>query len=153
MIGKVKNWFGIEGVKLELILPEEQSRKTQVVTGTIRLTTLQPKVVTHLRVSLIETYQRGRKQDKRIDDYTLGSIELAERLNIHPDHPEEIEFALPYEPLPSQLEALAQRNWLARAPVQIAKWARNVKSTYRIHAEAQVENTRLHPFDEKTLDW
>lgn len=153
MIGKVKNWFGIEGVKLELLLPEEQSPKAKIITGTIRLTTLQPKVVTHLKVSFIETYRRGRKADKRIDDYTLGSIELAERITVSPDQSEEIDFELPFEPLPSELEAWAQRNWLARAPVQVAKWARNVKSTYRVHAEAQVENTRLHPFDEKTLDW
>lgn len=153
MIGKVKNWFGIEGVKLELILPEKQDRKAQCITGTIRLTTLQPKVVTQLRVTLIETYKRGRKQDKRIDDYTLGHIEWDERLTVHPDHPEEIDFTLPFEPLPSEIDAWAQRNWLARGPVQVAKWARNVQSTYRVHAEAQVENTRLHPFDEKVLEW
>ena len=76
MIGKMKRWFGIEGVKIELIIPEEINEKLGILKGKIRFSTMEVQIVTALQVKIIETYKRGRKEDKRIDDYEIGRIYL-----------------------------------------------------------------------------
>ena len=40
MFGKVKKILGIEGVKLELIIPEKVNKETGIVTGVMKFTSL-----------------------------------------------------------------------------------------------------------------
>ncbi|MCB0641400.1 MAG: hypothetical protein KDC44_07155, partial [Phaeodactylibacter sp.] len=76
MLDRVKRWLGIEGVKLDLIIPEEVSKKSQLIKGKIRFTSMNTQQVTTAKIALIERYARGRRKDKRIDDYELGEVEL-----------------------------------------------------------------------------
>ena len=59
MFGKVKKWLGIEGVKLQLILPEEVEAigGKGTVQGAIRFYSKNTQVVTSLRVVMIEKYR------------------------------------------------------------------------------------------------
>ena len=68
MIGKVKQWLGIEGVKLELLIPEGQTLAKGSISGTMRFQSMNPQTVTGIRVVLIERYSRGRKEELRIDE-------------------------------------------------------------------------------------
>ncbi len=59
MIGKVKQWLGIEGVKLELMLPEEVYEKSGFVVGKILLQSMNAQTVSSIKLVLIERYSRG----------------------------------------------------------------------------------------------
>ena len=151
MIGKVKRWFGIEGVKIELIIPEEINEKLGTISGKIRFSTMETQIVTALQVKIIETYKRGRKEDKRIDDYEIGRIYMEEEMEIQPDEPLELDFSLPFELVKSEIDAFGDKNFLAKGIANLARRSRAVKSTFRVEAEADVKGTKLNPFDKKII--
>ena len=149
MFGKMKQWFGIEGVKVELQVPEEIIKKLGIVKGQLTFTTMQTQTVTAVKVTMIETYKRGRKQDKRIDDYQIGTVYLDEPMEIEAEKSLVLDFVLPFELLKSEMDEFADKNLVTKGLANLAKMTRAVKSEYRIEVEADVEGTRLNPFDKK----
>ena len=78
MFGKVKKWLGIEGAKMELILPEEIFESAGSITGKIRFRSMNEQRVVSVNLKLIEKYSRGRKKSRLVDEYILGEIELTD---------------------------------------------------------------------------
>ena len=152
MFGKVKRWLGIEGVKLELEIPEEIYAPQGYVEGSVRFYSMHEQIVTRINIVLIEKFKRGRRKNKRIDEYKLGQIELNEEI-IVPEHEEvSVEFNIPYELALSDMDKMEGRNFLLKGLIKSAKVLKGVKSEYRIEAEAQVKGTALNPFDRKVFD-
>ena len=144
MFGKVKKWLGIEGVKLQLLIPEEVEAidGKGTVSGSIRFLSKNSQRVTHLRVVMIEKYTRGRKTEQRTDEYELGEIELNDPIEVPAEEPIEINFTLPFEITRSEMDVMADQNLILGGLVKTAKWWQNVTSEYRILAEARVEGKR-----------
>jgi hypothetical protein len=151
MFGKVKKWLGIEGVKLELLLPEEIFEKEGVVEGGMRFQSMNPQTVTEVKVVLIERYSRGRGAEKLIDEYELGSIVLRQNIEVPANEPVEIDFTLPFSIPRSDMDQFGKRNFLFGGLAKVAKMTRAVKSEYRIEAEASVKGVALNPFDKKAI--
>ncbi|MEM7298128.1 MAG: sporulation protein [Bacteroidota bacterium] len=152
MIGKVKQWLGIEGVKLELDIPEGQALANGSISGNIRLHSMNPQTVTGIRVVLIERYGRGRGEERLIDEYELGSMELKETFEVAPDSPVQKPFHLTFEALESDVDRWGNRNMLNRQFAKAARWVRKAQSQYRVEAEAKVKGVALNPFDKKTVE-
>lgn len=152
MIGRVKKWLGIEGVKLELDIPEQIKGRTGTLVGKIRFQSLNPQTVTGVRIVLIEKYTRGRGNEKLIDEYELGK----EQLNVHFEVPAgeivEIDFDLHFNLVKSEVDEFGDRNFLYRGIARAAKMLRSVRSEYRVEAEAVVNGVALNPFDRQTID-
>jgi len=68
MFGKVKKWLGIEGVKVELILPEEVRRTDGMVKGKLRFYSMHAQTVTQIDLKMVERYSRGRDDERLVDD-------------------------------------------------------------------------------------
>jgi hypothetical protein len=151
MFGRVKKWLGIEGVKLELIIPEKVSARDGVVEGKVRFHSMNPQQVTYIKAVLIEKYSRGRGKDRRVDEYELGAIELKENIDIPANEPLEIEFSLPFSLVKSDMDELAEKNPLLGGAVRAARLLGKVRSEYFLQAEAKVRGTALDPFDKKSL--
>ncbi len=151
MFGKVKNWFGIEGIKVELNIPGEINEKLGVVKGSLLFSTMNEQTVSAVKVVMIETYRRGRKDMKRIDDYEIGRIVLTEEMTIYSNEPLSLDFVLPFEMQKSEIDEFGAKNFLAKGIASLAKRTRNVKSTFRVEVEADVKGTRLNPFDKKVV--
>lgn len=151
MLDKVKKWLGIEGVKLELILPETVQESNGVVTGQIRLFSMTQQKVSTIKVKMLERYSRGRKQDKLTDEYVLGVIEFNQELIIPREEYLDIEFTLPFEMKKSEMDAMGDTNPFIGGLVKLAKSFEGVKSDYFIQAEANVVGTGLNPFDRQVI--
>lgn len=153
MIGKVKKWLGIEGVKLELVLPVEvQTKKGQgMVEGIVRFQSMHPQTITHLELRMVERYSRGRRKEKLTDEYTLATIALDQYIAVIPDQVVEVPFQLPFELIHSDMQAFGNKNPLSRGLVSAIKWVEGVQSLYRIEAEAKVDGVALSPFDKKAI--
>jgi len=151
MLDKVKKWLGIEGVKLELILPEAIEESNGAVTGQIRLFSMTEQKVSAIKVKMIERYSRGRKQDKLTDEYVLGLIEFNQELIIPQEEYLDIEFTLPFEMKKSEMDEMADTNPIIGGLVKLAKSFEGVKSEYFIQAEANVVGTGLNPFDRQLI--
>ncbi|GJM32679.1 MAG: hypothetical protein DHS20C18_16800 [Saprospiraceae bacterium] len=149
MIGKVKKWLGIEGVKLELELPEEVSGKLGLLPGKILFQSMNPQTVKSIRIVLIEKYSRGRGKEKLIDEYELGEIQLSETFIVEPGEVKEVDFSLPFKMVKSDVDEFGDRNFLFGGMAKAAKLIQAAKSEYRVEAEAQVQGVALNPFDKK----
>lgn len=151
MIGKVKHWLGIEGVKLELMLPEEVPSKGGFVPGKILLQSMNAQTVTAIKVVLIEKYARGRGKEKLIDEYEIGATNLNQLIEIPMNGQVEVDFQLPFSLAKSNIESFGERNFLFGGIAKAAKMINGVQSEYRIEAEARVKGVALNPFDKKGI--
>lgn len=151
MIGKVKKWLGIEGVKLELVVAETYDRDAGVISGIINLTSMNPQKVTELRVRVVEKYTRGWRKEKRIDEYTLGSLKEMVEIDVPANEAVEVEFSLPFHFKPSEMDYFGDQNFLFKGLSKMAKSAYAVKSEFRVEAEATVKGVALDPFDKKPI--
>jgi hypothetical protein len=152
MFGKVKRWLGIEGVKIELVLPEQISGTGGVIDGKIRFYTMHTQKVKSIKVTLTEKYSRGRWKNKLADLYKLAEIELVEDIIVPADDPLEVDFELPFTLVKSEIDEIGDKNFVFQNVVNAAKFLKNVKSEYTIEAEAQIEGTALNPFDKKEVN-
>ncbi len=151
MFGRIKNYFGIEGVKVELVISEKVKEREGYIKGSVRFTTMSTQTVAQVRVRLIERYFRGRGKEKLVDEYKLGEIYLDQAFEVPADQPLEVDFQLPFEMVHSDFDELERKNFLTEGIAKVAKYAYNVKSVYRVEAEAKVKGTALNPFDKKEI--
>lgn len=152
MFGKVKRWLGIEGVKVELVLPEQVSGAGGVIEGKLRFFSMHTQTVKRVRITLTEKYSRGRWKDKLADLYKLAEIELLEDIIVPADEALEVDFDLPFTLVNSDMDDLGDKNFVFRNVVKAAKMIKNVKSEYTLEVEADVDGTALNPFDKKEVN-
>ncbi|MEL7021962.1 MAG: sporulation protein, partial [Bacteroidota bacterium] len=146
MIGKVKDWLGIEGVKIELDIPDTAVREVGTVVGRIKFYSMRAQTVHCIRVKMIERYSRGRGDEKLTDEYQLGSILIERLISVPPNEMVEVKFALPFMTVKSDMEEFGERNILFKGLSKVAKRLHAVSSTYRIEAEASIKGVALSPF-------
>lgn len=151
MINKVKQWFGIEGVKVKLILPEIAKKSEKKVKGQVQFTSISPQTVLEIRLILVEVYTRGRNKNKKTDEYEIGKTTITESIEVPVEAPTLIDFELPFELLKSEIDEMGDKNLLLNSVAKLAKYSRGVHSSYRVDVEVEVEGTRLNPFDKKVI--
>ncbi len=152
MFEKVKQYFGIEGVKVNLLLPEEVRSYEKQLSGTVQLASMNRQIVQSIQIKMIELYTRGRGNDKRIDEYQLGSINFQENIEIVPESPFELAFTLPFRLIRSEVEAFGDKNFIFKGIAGAAKLAYGAKSAFFVVAEAKVKGTALPPFVKKKIN-
>ena len=151
MIGKFKRWLGIEGVKVELELPEEVSPEEGLIEGRVHLFSQHAQTVEYIRIVLIERYSRGRGQEKLIDEYELGELTLDRRVEVPAEGMVSLDFRLPFTAVKSDVEEWGDQNLFFKGLSRVAARLRNAKSEYRVEAQAKVSGTALDPFDKKLI--
>ena len=152
MLGKVKEWLGIEGVKLELVVDDGFSVTQGTLTGVVRLQSMRAQTVNFIRLDLVEKYSRGRDEAALVDEYNLGSLTITDTIEVPAEgEPIEVPFELAFEPYNSAVDEFGQRNVLFRGLAWVAKKTRNAVSEYRLEAKASVRGVALDPFDTKVL--
>ncbi len=152
MFGKVKKILGIEGVKLELIIPEEASKDSGIVTGFVKFTSLSDdNLIQGIQIQLIEKYTRGRGDGKLINEYTMGELIKKEDISISKNDVIEVPFELDFVFIKSEMDKMEENNIFTRALVKLAKKAKGVQSEYSIRAEAKIKGTTLSPIDQKNI--
>lgn len=153
MLGKVKKWLGIEGVKLEIIIEEAFSPDSFNVSGIIRLKSKDAQTVNGIKIVLIERYSRGKKEDQLIDEYQLGELILNKKIEVPADgEAVDLPFLLPFERADSPVDSFGKKNIVFGGLAWAAKRLRKVNSEYRLEAEANVKGVGLNPFDKKVLE-
>jgi hypothetical protein len=151
MLGKVKLYLGIEGLKMDLQLPSSFDRKATTIHGSLILTSKSAQKIKKIKIQLIETYERGRGASKRINDYIRGTIEWNETIHLESNKESIIDFQLPITLDFSSIEKIGHRFRVLKKMAELAQWTQQVKSSYQILAEALVEGTALNPSIKKSI--
>lgn len=151
MLGKVKDILGIEGVKLDLVLPEQININEGVLQGTIQFSSMRSQTVTAIKIVLIERYSRRRGEERLTDDYLLGEMYVEQEIPIPISKTVEVDFELPFSVSRSEMDELANRNLFFKGLVGLAKKASGVQSDYRVEAYAKVKGTALNPYTKSAI--
>lgn len=151
MIGKVKKWLGIEGVRILIVTADSSEGAAGIISGEIHLNSLRKEKVNTIAIRLKEQYQRGRWKEKRISEFVLGEIMMEGPYEVVPDKTCKIPFQLPFEPVLSDMDRIGSRNLFMKGVVTTAKWVKGVESIYWIEAEARVKGTMLDAFSKKFI--
>lgn len=151
MLNKVKQWFGIEGVKVELLIPETANIKQGEIKGQLKFSSLNPQNVNNINLKLIEIYTRGRGKNKVTNEYLIGKKEIKKSFAVPSDTFIFLDFKLPFELLKSEIDEMGDKNILLGGIAKLAKLSRGVTSTFRVEVEVDVKGTGLSPFDKKTI--
>lgn len=151
MLKRMKRWLGIEGVKLELVVPDAISGKQEQISGSILLHSLEDQQVSLIRIILIERYARGRGKDKLVDEYKLGETSIEQLIDVPANGTIEFNFTLPFSVVRSEMDEWGRKNPLNKGLSKAVKWFEGVRSVYRIEAEAKVKGVALNPFDKQEI--
>ncbi len=152
MISKLKNWLGIEGVKVKIVQDEPFDPDHNEMSGRVILSSQTEQFVQSLQFKLIERYSRGRRKGKLIDEYILGQKEVRVYKLVLPGKTLEIPFCLNYEITPSAIDSFGDKNILFKGISGVAKWLKSAKSDYHLICEAQVKGNALKPYEKLLLN-
>ncbi len=145
MLGKLKNILGIEGVKAKLLLPVVVLKQSKVIKGKIQLESLSEQKVNGISLKLIEKYARGRKENRLIDEYTLGEHYISGPIIIKKDEQQLVDFEFEFSLLKSEMDEMGDSNLVSRGLVKLAKYLKKVDSSFRVEAAVEVAGTKLNP--------
>lgn len=152
MLSRVKDYLGIEGIRVEILLEDPIVRDSGRVRGRVKLTSHREQRIRTLHVKLTERYSRGRGKEKLIDEYELGTLRLNIDAVVPAQRPVQVPFTLEFVTADAPIDAWAERNPLARPFRFLAKKVQSVSSRYFLRCEAEVPGTALNPFDEREVD-
>ena len=131
--------MGIQGVRLRLHVLDSYPRTVETLNGEMELFAKSNTIVQGIRLRLIETYTRGKAEEKRVDEYTLGTWTLPAPLALREGEQHRLLFKLPFEWLESPMDRRAKNNPLVKGLVALMKNRKGVQSEYRIEAQVQVD--------------
>ncbi len=151
MIKRIKQALGIEGIKVRIDCPVEHEASAKVIKGVLEFSTKNEQAVNSVILRFIETYKRGRRKNKRIDDYLLGEWFFEEAFTVSPDEPYRLPFELEFDLLQSGVEKFQSKNLIFKGIGEIAKLAKNASSIYTLAAEVKVQGTAFNPRSEKEV--
>lgn len=150
MLKKIKNFLGIEGVRIQIQMDDEFDLASRHLEGSIRFTSQSDQHIEMIHIRLIEKYRRGRGEALLINEYVLGENLISIDLPIDKGESRLVSFGLDFDILSSEMDDI-QKNITAKPFVWIAKKLKNVKSEFRLEATAEIKGTRLQPVAEKIL--
>lgn len=142
MFGRVKKWFGIEGAKLRLHVLESYPKDVKTLNGEIEVTSMRSQHILGLKMRLIEVYTRGRGDNKRIDEYHMGTWEMNEPFEVDKDQGQKILFKMDFDFVQSSMDKRSAKSFLHKGIVGLAKSFKGVSSEYILEAEAQIDETK-----------
>jgi len=146
MLGKVKKWFGIEGLKIAVRTEDKYNREDHLVSGMIVLKAKNAEEVESIRIKLVEKYTRGRGKNKLIDEYIMTDETFDKSYNVEPDVDLEIPFQVSFQEMVSQMDEFERKNFIFKGIVSAAKFIKKAKSVYRVEIEAKVKGTKFSPY-------
>lgn len=143
MINRFKKVLGIEGVKVRLKLNSPYNRSNQFIDGVIILESKSDSVVTQIQLQLVEKYERGRKDNRLVNDYIIGNLILSDKIIVHQNEVVEIPFKLDFIVGESPMDNIAKDGLFYTGFVKLAKYIKGVKSTFRVDAKVKSKGTKL----------
>ena len=149
MLNKVKNWFGIEGVKMDILLPDDIRSVDGLLSGILVFNALTTQEVLNVKVKMVERYGRGRGSERLVNEYVLGELFIDKSIIIEANIETKLSFAFSFKYVTAPIDDFAKKNILFKGMANMAKKMSKVNSEFRIEAEAKVKGTALNPFVQK----
>ncbi len=153
MIDKLKNWLGVEGVKVTFDDEINIDKKTKIVSGSLILSSKSDQYITTINIAVTEKYTRGRRKSKLVEEFEIGSKSLTINKAIHSEEIIRVDFAVPFVLIQSDIEEWGNKNFIYQGLSKTAKFLKNANSKYYLLAEVDVKGNRLKPYFKKEIQF
>ena len=147
----IKNKLGIGGVKVALKIPSEVSKDSNLVEGTVVLTTKSEQEIVDITVQFLEEYTTGRGDDKETKELELGEVKVPCNFSIKPGETKEVPFSLSFVLEKSNSDDLKEMGGALGKLGSLSKFANNEKSVYFVDADVDVKSAAIDPSDKKKI--
>lgn len=144
MIDRVKKFFGIEGIKVEMSIDTPVPLSTGVINGTLSIEGLRNELITEVNFELHETYTQGRFKSKKTERFLVEEIEIPLNLIISAGEKRVHPFSIQFDPIKSSIDRWGEKNLLTKGIASIAKFSKGVKSQYQLTAVVKSKGAGLH---------
>lgn len=151
MIGKIKRWLNIEGIKISIETEEFIILKSRQISGALCLQSMRPQQIDRLQITLREIYHRGRGDSKRIDTYQIGQNVINEPFTLDVEEELRIPFTLHFARTLSSVERFGDRNFLSGALAKGIHFLNATRSEYELEVIAQCPGVAVPPRAVKRL--
>lgn len=148
---KIKDILGIEGLRIDIQIPEEVSKSDESIRGKLFFTSKSDKTIKSITIRLIEKYHRGKAEKALIDEYVLSELEMDLNVDITERAPAKLDFELPMNLLKSDMDRYADGNFVAKNLVKVAKKLKNVRSDYRVEVIAIIPDLTLNTVAQQVI--
>jgi hypothetical protein len=145
MIGKIKRWLNIEGIKISIETQEFIILKSGEISGFLCLQSMRTQRIDRLQIALREIYHRGRGDSKRIDTYQIGETVFVEPFSLSADEEVRIPFTLHFSRSRSSIERFGDRNLLSGALAKGIHILNATRSEYELEVIAQCPGVAVPP--------
>ena len=151
MFDKVKNWLGIEGVKIRFLLLKAYPKGVKTINGELEILSQSNQVIEGLRFKLIETYHVGKGKQRKSEEFVLGTLDQDTVFTVSAQAKKRVFFQIPFERKLSNMDKLANKGPFRKGIVFLAKTFSKVESTYRVEAEAKIKGSNWTAFTKSDL--
>jgi hypothetical protein len=147
----IKNSLNIGGVKIKVDTATVFSKSSGNIELILVVSSSSEKKVTEIECKLVETWRVGRGTELREREYVWGELSLNEVFTLQPNENKTVTVTLPFTPVQSSEERLAENGGILGGIGKMAMFAENSKSTFRIKISASVEGALFGASAEKQL--
>jgi hypothetical protein len=145
MIGKIKRWLNIEGLKISIETQEFLLLKSGEISGVLCLQSLRPQQINRIQITLREIYHRGRGDSKRIDTYQIGENVINEPFLLGVEEEIRIPFTMQFSRDRSSIERFGDRNLFSGVLAKGIHFLNATRSAYELEVIAQCPGVAVPP--------
>lgn len=146
MIGQFKKWLGIDCLKLEIVTADIYDIDSSYIDAELILYSKCDIEIENIEIVIVEKYIRGRLKDKKTDHYTIGKLNIGNKIEMTTNKVLTIPIKVPIKPLYSSMDKFGMKNAITKGISTMSKLIKGVKSAYRMEVEVKIKNSRVKVF-------
>jgi hypothetical protein len=152
MFGKLKQFFGVVGVDVELVIPAELPKDATTLAGMIRVSAKQDQHITLVKVEIKQVHQEGSGTERTSREYEIGELIVVNTpFDIKEGETKEYPFTLPFTRRMSRDQRMAQEGGVMGALGKISTFMDNEEDNFWVNAMVDVKGAALDPNDTKSI--
>jgi len=143
--GKIKQWLGIGGVKIEVEVDPNITWSTTEIKGAMNLVSKSEQQITNAKVEMEEIVKYKSGDSYSTKTYSMGPIYIPAEMIIKAGEQKRIDFVLPIHFVKSANEKLQAQGGVLGALGKAGRFMAGRSSTYDLTASIDVKGTGLDP--------
>ena len=143
---KVKNFFGVSTVTVEIECPDTFSGNQDTIDGRLKVIGVSDQEVTLVKIELTEHWRTGSGEDKTEKHFVLGTQEVCTEVFTIAEKEERVfEFSLPFSLIKSENDRHKEEGGVMGSLGKVGAFLDQEKSTFKLVAMADVKAATFDP--------
>ncbi|MCK6639693.1 MAG: sporulation protein [Bacteroidia bacterium] len=149
-LGKIKQFFGIGTVKVNVTVPAAFSVDDPSISGTVELVAKSDQEIVSVEVKFEEKWSTGRGDDKTEKTFDLG-VQKFPGFTMKAGETKKIDYTVPFTYSKSDNDRMAEKGGVVGGLGKLSKFADGEKSTFHVVATCDIKGATFDPNDVKEV--